>query len=153
MNRTKIDALYDLAVKVGGSAKKDDSIVEMIDQITEGYSGGGSGGANTITLTTNSDTFFENMKSPVPFNENDSVQFSTLYESNTVPSRIILGEKQNGYYFTIDEVFSEEGYFEMTFETGYGYKEAGKKKFGKYYFTVFYEDGEWEGILWDGNAT
>lgn len=34
--RTKIDALYDLAKKIKGTADKQDSIVEMIDQIKDG---------------------------------------------------------------------------------------------------------------------
>lgn len=47
--RTKIDALYDLVHKMSGAGVKDDSIVEMIDQVTNAYSSGGGGGTSDYT--------------------------------------------------------------------------------------------------------
>lgn len=52
-DRTKVDALYDLAVKINGTAKKGETVVNMIDNIAENYTGGGeSGGASVLKLNT-----------------------------------------------------------------------------------------------------
>lgn len=79
MNRTKIDALYDLAKKMSGTAIKDDSIVEMIDQVTRAYSGGG-GSSNNGLITLHVKTADITTEGIAIANNKDLEQLESFYQ-------------------------------------------------------------------------
>ena len=76
--RTKIDALYDLVKKMKGSAYKDDSIVEMIDQVRDGYEPStGNTGHNLIEIVTDLSTA---IGSPGQYIDLEEADWETLNE-------------------------------------------------------------------------
>ena len=127
--RTKIDALYDLVHKMNGAGVKDDSIVEMIDQVTKAYDNGGGGGDNYNTYAlVSGEGFYETTKTEIT-NENDIAELEKIrnlfFENGTIPT-IVIGER------------AEDGNTNMTVLKGYYIISTGT---GKLDFDVF-EEGD-----------
>lgn len=161
MNRTKIDALYDLAVKVGGSAKKDDSIVEMIDQITEGYSGGGSGGSNVdfveLTTTFSLPTDTQTMTS---LNSHDIGVLNELkgkFEAGNLKSVIFVNKIYNSdtfqwNYYHLLSISNAEGFAFNCF-SGYYNNLVGEQGMATYIVAFAEDEGNWIAVMRRGDKT
>lgn len=109
--KTKIDALYDLAKKVAGSAKKDDSIVEMIDQITAGYS---SGGGESIEVIANFNTVIYTLQDDDTITDTEDIALLNAFLEGTTTAIGVVCHgtgkvAQTKYYYLFNIVPAQAG--------------------------------------------
>lgn len=117
--RTKVDALYDLAKKVNGEASRDDTIVEMIDKITNGYNGGGgSGGTGKNILKINSQFPVSQNDEPLVIEDGEDIEaLEKLYtdfnaDVNAYPDAVLFApDEDTNYIYTVSKVIMEYGQF------------------------------------------
>lgn len=110
-DRTKIDALFDLAIKVNGTASKEETVVDMIDNIAENYTGGGeSGGGEGITVVEPAEPFdIRTAKAGLYRFAIDPFHNPSIKVSNSITMNVASGL----LYVVDDDTMSPYIYFEV----------------------------------------
>lgn len=103
--RTKVEALKDLGDKVTGTTiniEQNETIVGMLDKITENYTGGSGGSGSSIVLNGTTD-WISVKNTPITDDEN-------VAKLNSIMNAIQNDEAPSVFLKTYDEVEHEEGF-------------------------------------------
>lgn len=139
--RTKVDALKDLGEKVTGSTldiPENETIVGILDKITDKYSGGGSGGGagvGKLTITYSDNTY--------TLDETSIAYLNTLTADNLPASFLVTMPSGDNVYHYMNYFsnifFSDEGNSFTIY-----YYDVGQKRYNV--LTLEQYEGEWDVI-------